>query len=269
MLRSWVQKVLQETGRSNDLRTREWIARVHPFFVLGMGRSGTNFLAAMLDRCPDALVFHEPFSEDFDAFVEAHESYETGLNYFEDFRLEKMQALAREHDIHHYGEVNSALRYHARAIKSVMPEARLLHLVRDGREVVRSVMERRHYTKGTTGHHDLHPLPSDPLFDRWEELSRFEKVCWLWTDANRRLAEDVTRWVAFEPLVGNYDYFSEKLLDYLGLEMSEAVWAEAVQAPTNVTRKFTFPPWQQWDEAQQAAFDAICAEQMVMYGYYP
>jgi hypothetical protein len=267
MLRKWIRKVSSGKDRSSDWLVREWVARVHPFFILGMGRSGTNFLAAMLDRCPDALVFHEPISEDFNAFVEAHKSDEAGLDYFEHFRLGKMHELTRDLDIRHYGEVNSALRYHARAIKTVIPEARLLHLVRDGREVVRSVMERRHYTDGSAGHHDLHPLPSDPLYDCWKELSRFEKVCWLWTDANRRLAEDVSRRVAFESLVGDYDYFRENLLSYLDLEMSEALWAEAVQAPTNVTRKFTFPPWQQWDEAQHAAFETICGEQMSRFGY--
>ena len=255
------------TDRSYDTQIQEWLDQVDTFFILGMGRSGTNFLASMLGKCPDALVFHEPLAEDFNAFVEAHKSYDNALQYLTNFRLERMHALAQNHNIHHYGEVNSALRYHAKAIKVAMPRARLLHLVRDGREVVRSVMERRHYTPETTGHHDLRPLPSDPLYERWDTLSRFEKVCWLWTDANRRLAEEVPRWVSFESLIGDYDYFKENLLDPLGLELSEALWSEMVRAPTNVTREFSFPPWQQWDTTQRAAFDAICGEQMAHFGY--
>ena len=268
MLRKWIQKARHRADHSRDAEAREWLDQVEIFFILGMGRSGTNFLASMLGKCPDALVFHEPMEEDFTAFVEAHKSNDGALLYFTDFRLARMHELAKGQNIQHYGEVNSALRFHAKAISTALPKARLLHLVRDGREVVRSIMERRHYTAETNaGHHDLHPLPSDPLFERWDTLSRFEKVCWLWTDANRRLAEDIPKWVAFESLVSDYDYFKENLLDYIGLEMSESQWSDMVRAPTNVTKKFSFPPWQQWDAVQQAAFETICGEQMAHFGY--
>lgn len=267
MLHKWIRKARQKVGHYRFLRAQKQFERVNVFFLLGMGRSGTNFFASLLKRCPAALVYHEPMDEDFIALEEAHESFDNALSYLKYFRLQRMHKLIQGQDIHHYGEANSNLRFHARAIREVMPNARLLHLVRDGREVVRSVMERRHYTPGTSGHHALQPLPSDPLYERWDELSRFEKVCWLWADANRRLAEDVPNWVSFESLVGDYDYFKENLLDFIGLEMSEAQWSEIVRAPTNVTKKFTFPPWQEWDVSQNAAFDAICGKQMSRFGY--
>lgn len=249
-------------------RLSAWQEEKNLFFILGMGRSGTNFLADMLSRCPGSLVYHEPFVEDFNAFVEAHSSEERALKYFQDFRLGKIEEVVRARGIQHYGEVNSALRFHAKALKAVLPNAKLLHLVRDGRDVVRSVMERKHYTAGATSHHDLKPLPSDPLYEDWDHLSRFEKVCWLWADANRRLAEDVPHRIAFEKLVSSYDYFRENLLEQIGLEMDKAAWNKAAKAPTNVTKKFSYPHWKTWDVAQRAAFDAICGEQMARYGYY-
>ena len=89
----------------------------------------------------------------------------------------------------------------------------------------------------------------------------------MWADANRRLSDDIANWVSFELLISDYDYFNANLLRYLGLKMSEERWKRIVGAPTNITRQFTFPPWQEWDEAQLMAFDNICGEQMARYGY--
>lgn len=271
----------RQIDNDHSIQTMQRFNQSDTFFILGMGRSGTNFLAAMLSRSksrinlidaikrryPNALLFHEPIDEDFDALVGAHESYDSALQYFRNVRLEKMLELIEGHDFRHYGEVNSNLRFHAKAIKVILPRARLLYVVRDGREVVRSIMARLHYTADSTSHFNLQPLPSDPLYESWEGLSRFAKVCWLWADANRRLAEDVPDWVKFESLIGNYDYFRRNLLNFLGLEMSEPRWRALVGVPTNITKQFTFPPWQEWDTSQRAAFDAICGEQMARYGY--
>jgi hypothetical protein len=261
MLTRWISNAIPQ----------KWLPRLDTktnlFFLLGMGRSGTNFLAKMLSLCPDSLVYHEPFIEDFKALVEAHASEEQALKYICDFRLGKMRKAISTARVHHYGEINSNLRFHAHVLKATLPRATLLHLVRDGRDVVRSVMERKHYTPGATGHHDLHPLPSDPYHERWEKMSRFEKVCWLWADANLRLTQDIPQWITFEKLISDYGYFREALLEPIGLQLDELVWQEFVRAPTNVTKRFSYPHWREWDASQHAAFNAICGEQMAKYGY--
>lgn len=267
MLRNWLERIVGTRPLTPTEQALAWFDDKSVFFLLGMGRSGTNFLADMLSHCPVTLVHHEPVTEDFDAFVEAHSSEARALSYIENFRVAQMYHLAKAHDIRCYGEVNSALRFHGKALKAVLPKAKLLHLVRDGRDVVRSIMERKHYMPEATSHHNLAPLPTDPLYAKWNSLSRFEKVCWLWADANRRVAQDVPDWIAFEPLVSDYRYFRGRLLEPVGLEMDEATWNKLVSSPTNVTKKFSFPKWQDWGASQRAMFDAICGEQMARFGY--
>jgi hypothetical protein len=248
-------------------RALDWFKERTVFFALGMGRSGTNFLARLLGDCPEAAVFHEPIVEDLEAFVEAFKSTDAARRYLDAFRVRRMYDLVKDREIRVYGEVNSALRYHAPALKAAFPDAKLMHLVRDGRDVVRSVMSRHHYMPGTSGHLALEPLPSDHLYTRWPDLSRFEKVCWLWADANRRLSQDLGWVVKFEELIGGYDYFRENVNKPFDLEISPDRWRLETNKPRNITKAFSFPPWTQWDRKMIARFDDICGGEMARLGY--
>lgn len=255
-------------GPVSDRFIRSWFHNKNMFFVLGMGRSGTQFLAELLNHDDSANVFHEPVREDFDAFVKAHKSNEAALNYIKSFRRRKMFGLVKRQTITSYGEVNSALRYHASALKAVFPQAKLLHLVRDGRDVVRSVMARQHYTASSSAHHELSPAQDDPLFDTWCGLSRFEKICWLWVDANRRLRQNIEHCVRFEQLVNDYAYFRDQLEHHLGVQIGQTKWSDAVNKPSNTTQKFALPAWQKWDSSLIKTFDRICGDEMKQFGYF-
>ena len=58
---------------------------------------------------------------------------------------------------------------------------KIVHIIRDGRDYLRSGMGRIWYTK-----EDDDPrmkatyFPNDPYYDKWNEMSRFEKICWRW-----------------------------------------------------------------------------------------
>jgi hypothetical protein len=50
----------------------EWFKDWKFFFILGFGRSGTAFMAKLLNQAKGAYVFHEPVFEDFYAHLRAH-----------------------------------------------------------------------------------------------------------------------------------------------------------------------------------------------------
>lgn len=239
------------------------------FFVLGVGRSGTKFLANLLNNDDRALVLHEPVRADFRAVVAAHKSSEAAGRYIMRFRKKKIYCLIRTRGIGigTYGEVNSALRFHARALKDSLPDAKLMHLARDGRQVVRSIMGRGHYTGDGIGHHSIFPAAYDPLSQTWGDLSRFEKVCWLWADGNRRVREQVPRLVRFEDLTNDYMYFRQNVAEPLSIFVNREEWIEAINNPMNTSRHYTIPDWTEWDSDLTDCFWAICGDEMAALGY--
>ena len=245
----------------------KWFAERNVFFLLGIGRSGTRFLAELLNTDKNAIVFHEPIPEDFDAFCIAYKNEKAAFRYISKYRKKKMYSLVKGVDVKTYGEVNSVLRYHVEALIKCFPHARTLHLVRDGRDVVRSFMSREHYDKGSKGHHALRPVKKDPLYYRWGTLSRFEKICWLWADANRRVRQHANRYVKFEKLISDYTYFQENIENYLEVDIGREKWIAAVNRPKNTSKHFIIPHWKEWDERLAESFKRICGDEMRMFGY--
>jgi hypothetical protein len=245
----------------------KWFSERNIFFVLGSGRSGTKFFSELFNSDENAIVFHEPIPEDFDAFCIAHKDEKSAFKYMSRYRMKKIYSLVKDLNVKTYGEVNSALRYHVGAIPKCFPHSKTLHLIRDGRDVVRSFISRNHYTKGSKGHHALRPDKEDPWYYKWDKLNRFERICWLWADANRRVRKHVNRYVKFEKAISDYNYFQRNIENYLGLDIGREKWIKAINRPKNTTKQFVLPHWKKWDERLTESFEKICGEEMRIFRY--
>lgn len=170
----------------------QWATKTNLFFILALGRSGTTFLAKLLHQIPNTVVFHEPVQEDFKAYREAFNNPLAAKWYIHTFRKKEIYLRMREnHHVKSYGEVNSALRRHVEALKRAFPQATFIHLVRDGRDVVRSMMSRRTmqlddpHTRGVMPHNQtlIHEMPG------WSEWGpdcqeTFYQICGAEMEAN-------------------------------------------------------------------------------------
>ena len=224
-------------------------------------------MANFLNQAEGIYVFHEPVLEDFYAHARAHYSQAAAEKYIEGFR--KKEIYRRIQHLHPgiYGEVNGALRCHVKAIQKSFPNVTLLHLVRDGRDVVRSTFGRRAMTIRNPFSMSMHPVASDPWSIHWPNMDRFARICWFWQEENSRLRKAIGRTVQLEKILTSYEYFSSEVLTPCGILIDKKNWQNAVVSPRNTSREFSMPKWQDWTPEQQKTFREICGEEMEKCGY--
>jgi len=243
-----------------------WYREMNIFFILGIGRSGTKFLAYLLNMADNAVVYHEPFDESI-PYQEAYQNPDAAEKYIRDFRMKEIYLRVHKHSVNTYGEVNSYLRRHCEAIKKLIPNVKLIHLVRDGRDVVRSMYSRMTMKPWTYTTRYIYPLPDDPWRDQWDRMSRFEKLCWYWATENKYLRKCINKFVRFEDIIRDYTYFKKNVLEYLNLDIPREIWEREVNRPKNITIAHKLPHWSEWSSELIEAFKRICGDEMKIYGY--
>lgn len=251
----------------NQKQWQEWSSAWRFFFVLAQGRAGTKFLANLLNQAQGAYVLHEPVLEDFFAYLRAFHNPGKAKKYIHGFRKKEIYCRMQNMTTGVYGEVNSILRCHADAIRDVFPGVVLVHLVRDGRDVVRSILSRNTFTWRSPYSLGIYPGRNDPWKGYWPEMDRFARVCWYWQVENKRLRESVGKIVQFEKILSGYQYFFKEILEPCGIYLSKEAWESSISSPRNITSKFTVPKWENWTLEQKKKFEEICGDEMIQCGY--
>ena len=244
-----------------------WLGDLNVFFILAIGRSGSMFLTHLLNQAPEAQVYHEPVLVDFAAYTEAFHNEKIAEYYLRRFRKKEIYLRIQDESLGTYGEVNTNLRRHCNALKQEFPNVILIHLVRDGRDVVRSMMSRRTFQAWDPVTAQIHPHEEDRWAGAWPQMDRFEKLCWYWMTENRYLRHAINRTVQFEKLLSDYEYFASELLAPLNLTIPKYAWRTAKERPKNVTRQYQISHWSDWDTDKKQAFERICGGEMRENGY--
>jgi hypothetical protein len=202
--------------------------------------------------------------------AKSKDSRQYSKQYIQGYRKYSIYQKIAARNVQCYGEVSGTLRHHVESLQEVFPWSKMMLLVRDGRDVIRSVWRFDFYKEGTRGAYNLKPQQSDPYYERWNGMSRFEKLCWSWMWSIEYAlqyipAESV---IHFESIIRDYEYFREKVLIPLGLNMKEDVWREGMSSKSpNATKQYVFPHWKDWSSIQKEAFKRICGLSMRKLGY--
>lgn len=257
-----------------------------PCFIVSSGRSGSMMLARVLALHTEIASFHEPRpllnTEAYLRWAGRRDS-----DWIQQRLRWKRDDLIRQIETNGLGYVESS-----HFLSHLIPEllqrydARFVHLYRDGRDFVRSGLERKWYQpQGPLG------LLRDALrrstaLDIWNSYrdhrlkpprgitTRLEAVAWLWAEINSRILQHLEQ-VPQESRLGiRLESFGPKTLGrltaFLQLETApdliERMSAVATGKPNRTTTR-SVNGWEQWEPHQQESFKRVAGRMMERLGY--
>ncbi len=249
------------------IHPEHWRGPQKLFFFLSTARSGSKWLANFLNTATSMRSVHE--------FTLNHRFQEGKLiaekrtgHGFVDLVNKKKEVRSLliesrnwiETVKQDFAEANVYLERFLPILKEVFPEAVFVHLHRDPKDVVRSLMNRNWYD---TAEDNKHP---EMEVDNWKTLTQFEKASWYVRMTNESLLDFCRHRIIFEKMVQDFDYLSNTLLTF-GIpvfpRLGKKVFGEIINA--NVSREF--PEYSAWDEAQRRLYHGIMWPVIKELGY--
>ncbi len=271
------------------------------FFGASAGRSGTMTLANLLNAEDRVVCLHEgkirrleESGEQWLPFLtlqnlEAYRHPDRAVEIFRRMRS-KIVALAEEHDLVALGDIAYNNSPFVGAIPEVFPQARLMVLIRDGRDFVRSAYTGDQEDPTPVGWPKdrplskleqyialgrLRPAGSSAEDSPWHRLTPLEKNAWLWAETNRIIFDNLSRWPEDRVLVLRLeDFVADPLATYAQVRrflrlpgpMPEAA-PRLIEKKINHRSHYVLPPWKEWSPEMTSAFWDQAGEMMQRLGY--
>ncbi len=249
-----------------------------PVFFLSTGRCGTLLFTKLLSNAQGVNVFHDPIPN---LSLQSKSAWE--MNYTQQVMatetLRDLFLASRELFLYktarygkRYIETNRNITFFAPTIKEIIPSAQFVHIHRHPADFIRSGMRRGWYT-GAHPHDQgrLTPVSGDPYADRWPTLSSVGKIAWLWEMTNAFIDTFSESLGEENFLRFNFDELGvesvQKMLGYLGLQISTNRIKKALLKPVNIQKTGEFPTLDKWSHEDRDAMIEICGERASKYGY--
>ena len=262
-----------------------------PFFIVSSGRSGTAMLHKALSAVAGVEMHHEYMVQIIQPLAVRNYLGLADRETATKIIAETYGAAIRYSQAAHWGDSSNKLSWLIPELAAAFPDARFVHLVRDGRKVASSYFHKlgdECYDDRSTAilqaHYDepkVHaapppekkywwPLPRQGAHDagRFRAFNQFERICWHWAEINRvaldelsQLPRERTMFVRLEELRAAPSEV-RGLYDFLGLSWHDQAYGVFAR-PHNVNR----PEDRLLDPAQRAQFEAIAGNMLARLGY--
>jgi hypothetical protein len=260
-------------------------------FILGSGRSGAGMAAKLFDGVAHIEAHHDYVR---DACQREAALYFMGL-MSKTRMAERLQAIygaaAHYSPATYFIDSSTKLAWAADVLVEVFPQAKLVHLTRDGRKVSSSFFHKfggqvysDHRVKALQtwlARPDLHPMPP-PQEDFWwvipqkgqpfqadfAAFDQFQRCCYQWTESNRCIADALAGipearklQVQLEALTADADEV-RRLLDFVDVPFEDD-FLERLRRPQDVHVPLDYL----LTDSQTTQFKAIGAPMMKRLGY--
>ncbi len=252
--------------------------------ILSTGRTGTKFLAKTLQiLLPQAAVFHEGGEKSRLVNILSHAQLVGIIPEKLPFYAWKMAILPGLRQAQEkksiYIDANNHLYVFAIMNKDLYPSLKIIHIVRDPRDYIRSHINwSRSRLKSFIANY-LTPfwqpsgfLMGDMSLSNWRDLSRLEKYAWIWVFKNRYIQQLETvntpyLRVRFEDLFHSNDPGSvlNTMLSFIDVKIEgdlNLYFNKTINAS-----KVNIQSWPTWNAEICKKINIICGELMELYGY--
>jgi hypothetical protein len=262
-----------------------------PVFILGSGRSGTFQMVKMLENIPGIEAHHEYL---FENILKPAVLYRMQVTSHE--AVKKLLTTTHVPAVYYsnapvWVDSSNALPWIVKPLYELFPNARFIHLVRDGRKVVSSF-----FNKFTEVVYDdqcvnivdrwlanpdavpepppekkyWRPLPvrGEKYYEEFKRYNRFQRLSYYWQDVNLRIRESLVSvpdaqklFLHLEDLVTDAQTL-KKFMAMFGVDYDDK-YLQVLKKPVNVAIPQNFP----LTDIQRAEFDNIAGGAMKLFGY--
>jgi len=278
-----------------------------PFFVVGCGRSGTTSLTRILNTASNGVCAVEPAP---------NLNVETRLAM--DGRLENPRQILEETVVRRVRENLSANRVYGEKNLTYGPflvglyemlNCRFVFIHRDGRDVVRSLMNWNNEKFGTIYResadidgisdravrnagqlpvqHDTsdysrpRPLPGSRFHSDWEHFSRAQMCAYYWSSINDLYWAELSRlpaeaWISIdytrprsEEVLKVAEFCGLDGISRQGVETLLSTRINSLAERGDSPTAPLYPDWRNWNSEKRERFDEVAAETMKRLGHYP
>ena len=237
------------------------------FLITSTGRTGTTLFSQILNNSKGAYVVHEPLFQETKYHKSAMEDPKFSRSFLEDFRLKEIFYRLKKNNCKRYGEVNGGLRRNIKELKDLLPDMKIIHIVRDGKKTISSMLNRNTLLKGDV-YYNLQPSSCIVDEQEWSKFNRFEKITYLWAAENKYMRENSDLTTRFEDLISDYSYFKKNILDVLDLELDHQTWEKFIRRKVNPNKKIkNTTTFDEWSYDQKRFFNLYCSDEMKRNGY--
>jgi len=246
-------------------------------FIISTGRTGTKFLADFFNRFENIEARHEPKPN----FLSLGNNYAEGKissNIAQEIIATDRRIVLNElykMNAKIYIESNNRLFSLIPVLRNTFPNCKFLHIVRDGRDVVRSGMGRGWYEPNDFPRIKATDFPDDPYFKEWEKMSRFEKICWWWQKKDSFIYESVrgkedSITVKFEDIFDPDKKYKgiKNIIDFINIDINFTNdFKDLMKQKVNDSKSYAIPYWKEWGSDLKNQFIKIAGKHMTNYGY--
>lgn len=235
-------------------------------FFVSTGRTGTDFFTALFNEVvQNTWSLHEPkpaFRRKASKLIS--QSFSKFDAYY--FKLPRVYRHAKQKE-EWYVETNYHLFAAVPLIRHVFKNALIFHIIRDGREVVTSWLNRYRYI--TNDYILPFDVPQDEAQEIWADWNPLQKITWCWkTINNHLLTTPADMIVRFEDLFrGDKKVCFDILEKFDNIEFDEQKIKNFIGKKINPTYFRFFPTYGEWPEKWKEQFWDIAGDTMEHFGY--